>query len=287
MKEKIDWYQEVLELEPSSKVFFPLARLLAESGQLEKAVLTLRQGLERHPEFMEARLYFVDLLFRTGQTELCQRQVRQIAPLLAKYAGFWNAWGHTLSNTDEDSDASLAASFLAASFQHSGLTLAQVMERGLRELAKDSRAVTLGAVASAHSAHNAAAHPVTTPSAPPPPLETKPDSPARSVAHTEGSESDDGDDPEERFSIRTRTMADVLAEQGDYASALEIYHELLTQASNPDEAAEINYRISTLTSHLGAMDQVPAISVESPTGKHRVLTVLEALAERLESRVHG
>ena len=29
MMEKIEWYQEVLKLDPDSKVFFPLAKLLS------------------------------------------------------------------------------------------------------------------------------------------------------------------------------------------------------------------------------------------------------------------
>ena len=31
MMEKIEWYQEVLKLDPDSKVFFPLAKLLRDS----------------------------------------------------------------------------------------------------------------------------------------------------------------------------------------------------------------------------------------------------------------
>ena len=46
MMDKIEWYREVLELEPSSKLFFPLARLLVEDGQPEAALETLRRGLE-------------------------------------------------------------------------------------------------------------------------------------------------------------------------------------------------------------------------------------------------
>ena len=48
MTEKIQWYKEVLELEPNSKVFFPLARLLVEEGHLDEAVAVLEQGLARH-----------------------------------------------------------------------------------------------------------------------------------------------------------------------------------------------------------------------------------------------
>ena len=71
MTEKIDWYKEVLELEPNSKVFYPLSRLLAEAGRTDEAVDTLEQGLARHEEFLEARLFLVELLHQLGQDTAC------------------------------------------------------------------------------------------------------------------------------------------------------------------------------------------------------------------------
>ena len=44
MMEKIEWYQEVLKLDPDSKVFFPLAKLLRDSQQPDKAIEVLRVG---------------------------------------------------------------------------------------------------------------------------------------------------------------------------------------------------------------------------------------------------
>ena len=44
MMEKIEWYQEVLKLDPDSKVFFPLAKLLRDSQQPDKAIEVLRRG---------------------------------------------------------------------------------------------------------------------------------------------------------------------------------------------------------------------------------------------------
>ena len=51
MTEKIEWYKEVLELEPNSKVFFPLARLLSEAGRTDEAVEILEQGSIEHTSF--------------------------------------------------------------------------------------------------------------------------------------------------------------------------------------------------------------------------------------------
>ncbi|NMC48683.1 MAG: tetratricopeptide repeat protein, partial [Desulfovibrio sp.] len=41
MIEKIDLYREVLAIEPNSKVFFPLARELAEAGRVDEAIRIL------------------------------------------------------------------------------------------------------------------------------------------------------------------------------------------------------------------------------------------------------
>ena len=92
MMDKIEWYREVLELEPSSKLFFPLARLLVEDGQPEAALETLRRGLERHPEFLEARLFYIEQLYHHGQPEACVAEVTELGQLFASYPGFWQAW---------------------------------------------------------------------------------------------------------------------------------------------------------------------------------------------------
>lgn len=97
MTEKIEWYKEVLELEPNSKVFFPLARMLAEEQRYDEAVEVLEHGLERHSEFLEARLFFIELLFKTGRETACTVQVNKLSKMFAAYAGFWQAWAACLS----------------------------------------------------------------------------------------------------------------------------------------------------------------------------------------------
>lgn len=294
MKEKIDWYQEVLELEPGSKVFFPLARLLAEAGQIEKAVRTLRLGLDRHPEFMEARLYFIDLLFKIGEADLCNEQLESLAPLFARYAGFWQAWSKTAGKGAYD-DSNIALAFLAAVFRHGPLTLGEVLARGLRDVqGEDLSGGTLerAPVRGAREGASAAAPPRDSSSGPGSSFASLR---AASSSGPEGAAIQEGDgeteeQEEERFSLRTRSMAEVLAEQGDFVGALEIYRELEAAAASPEEAAELQHRISRLTALLGAaQEQSPALesAVETQSGKHRVLSVLEALAERLETRVHG
>lgn len=134
MLEKIKWYQEVLELEPGSKVFFPLARLLVQSGQIDAALQALQQGLVRYPEFIEARLYLIDVLFTHNRSDQCNEQVSALTGLFANYTGFWQAWGAYLAHSEQGKEVSLALTFLAASFQNPQLRLSDVFTQGLQNL---------------------------------------------------------------------------------------------------------------------------------------------------------
>ena len=132
MKEKIDWYKEVLELEPGSKVFFPLARLLAENGQIPDALSTLRLGLGRHPEFIEARLYLIELLYTNGEYAQCEPHVGQLTRLFSAYSGFWEAWGMCSAANGAARELPLALKFLALLFKEHDTCFGDVLEKGLQ-----------------------------------------------------------------------------------------------------------------------------------------------------------
>jgi tetratricopeptide (TPR) repeat protein len=315
MKAKIDWYKEVLELEPGSKVFFPLARLLAENGQLQDALSTLRLGLERHTEFMEARLYLIELLYKNEQVAQCELQITQLTHLFSKYPGFWEAWGTCTAGTEKKRDLSLALRFLAVLFQHPDVDLGKVLEKGFSSLAAKplkmpltpkpemetgkkilpadaatrpaGRPVIPPATAATADTTDAAATPVRKPVIPSTPAVTtdapvKPPVPAAKRA-------EDLDDTEEPFTLRTKSMADVLAGQSDIDGALEIYRELALSAESPEERQEINERIAELSSPQVQADDAPSPppGVAPPPGKQRMQHLLESLAERLEERASG
>ncbi|MBR5051132.1 MAG: hypothetical protein IKX75_07370, partial [Desulfovibrio sp.] len=102
MTEKIEWYKEVLALEPNSKIFFPLARMLEREGELEQACEVLKEGVARHGEYLEARLFLVELLERLGRMEECAAEVEVLAGLLARYEGFWSAWSASAGQAGAD-----------------------------------------------------------------------------------------------------------------------------------------------------------------------------------------
>ena len=367
MTEKIEWYKEVLELEPNSKVFFPLARLLSEAGRTDEAVEILEQGLARHEEFLEARLFLIELLHSANRLEACEKQVGRLTKMFSTYAGFWQAWAASINAAGDAPDTAAVLRFLALNFAKGPVSLHEVINQGLASLSgagadsegrlhARSEAVIPAASPSVHEAAPAAmpsAATETTPSmtavagqsaapaAAAPmfdandhldadvsiddvdahdPIDFDPDLamaddealPAESeggtpsmlargadayatyaapVTQTEAVVVDDADEGEERFSLRTRSMAEVLAEQGDIKGALDIYHELAAAAVHPEESADLRQRITTLTARLGnaqTADSVqPAATAEHASGKDKLISMLEALAERVEARAHS
>lgn len=131
MTEKIDWYKEVLELEPNSKVFYPLSRLLAEAGRTDEAVATLEQGLARHEEFLEARLFLVELLHQLGQDTACTAQLDRLGQVFSAHAGFWRAFAACAATREAAPDTAAALQFLALYFARGPVPLHLVVERGV------------------------------------------------------------------------------------------------------------------------------------------------------------
>ena len=93
-------------------------------------------------------------------------------------------------------------------------------------------------------------------------------------------------DSDEDFSLRTRSMAEILAEQGDYAGALEIYRELEPRIA-PAERLELATRIDELEERLRESEEeareLEQYAVPGSDGT-KLVDLLESLAKRLEAR---
>ena len=136
MTEKIEWYKEVLEIEPNSKVFFQLARMLVEEGCYEEAFEVLEKGLNRHEEFLEARLFFIEILFKHEQHEKCAKQIEKLNNMFSSYAGFWQAWAACLS--ENTPDIAFALRFLAANFVLGPVSIRDLLDKGMKVLREES-----------------------------------------------------------------------------------------------------------------------------------------------------
>ena len=131
MTEKIEWYKEVLELEPNSKVFLPLAHLYASRNEIDEAVAALEHGLSRHPEHMEARLFLIELLYKAGRQADCTVHVQEMSRLFSSYAHFWQAWAVCLRTAGESPEMSAALRLMAVNFLYGPISVTTLMEKGL------------------------------------------------------------------------------------------------------------------------------------------------------------
>ncbi len=147
MNEKIQWYREVLEIEPQARLFFPLAGLLAGEGETEEACAVLARGLAFHPGYMEARMLHVELLNRLGRHDEAAGEIRVLHRGLAEHAGFWQAWAGRGGEADED----LAMRCMALFLRGVPVSFSDLLRRGL-----DSLEAEHGMKAAAASAREAA-----------------------------------------------------------------------------------------------------------------------------------
>ena len=259
MMDKIEWYREVLELEPSSKLFFPLARLLVEDGQPEAALETLRRGLERHPEFLEARLFYIEQLYHHGQPEACVAEVTELGQLFASYPGFWQAWAASMLGSG-CGDVATALRFLAASFASRPLNLNEVFERGLRSFMQEAQSsdlprgkaladlAVMGPEDMDAQAHDAFSSPAAKPAGAG--MAEGDDAASFAAAQGRREHSLPQPTPDRPLSLRTRSMAEILAEQGDLRGAIDIYEEL-AGAALPEDLPAIYRRLDSLRAALG------------------------------------
>lgn len=280
---KIEWYREILQHDPGSRAFFPLAQMLAEIGQKDEAVSVLRNGLRQHPDFLEAKLELVSLLQDRqdedpGIASECSNEVGKIVSLLKAHPSFWRLW----AQLEENADAALAVRFLQRSLDAPTLTFHQILLQGLQQTGDRSSdspppaSVPSSVPASpdiSDTADEPAEHGASRSCDPQEgdddggvPQNTPTPDTARTITaiaplvaaaapvadrmEPETMSENTGEDEEEPVTLRTRSMADVLAEQGDLAGALEIYQELAAAASTPEEAALLRERVAELASQV-------------------------------------
>ncbi|WP_291327461.1 hypothetical protein [Desulfovibrio sp. UCD-KL4C] len=287
MQSKIEWYQEVLALEPSSKVFFPLARLYVEMGSLEKAVIALRIGLDRHPDYLEARLLLVETLTKLDRGSEAKAAVAPLTRLFSSYPSFWKMWGDSVS--EGNTDVAGAMAFLFSALHGTPLSWSDVMSEGIRKLTGIG-SFSAGTVVSEVDIDSCSE---TIKNADLPDSEIL----SREIELASAGVDADGEIDEDVLTsptvmdgLRTRTMADVLASQGELVGALDIYRDLLATegVAHKDELlkimADISSRIGTEQNHCKGDD---CDECDDPYVKHsksKLMSTLELLAERLEAR---
>ncbi|MBR4742055.1 MAG: tetratricopeptide repeat protein [Desulfovibrio sp.] len=314
MDTKIQWYKEVLTLEPNSKLFFALAELLVKDGQIHEAMQVLESGLARHEEYLEARLFYIELLYQVNEHEKMAAQVQKLENMFSRYKGFWHAWASFLA-TNNSFDASSIVRFIALYFSNNKISLQEVLNRGLDSLINESYGHVSIPYATKHRADENPSLKDAEKEEPSvqeqedtqknfvwPKEENEdlhfshgisdaelqdsspisPTSPLKALKGLNIERHESLGNPKD-VSLRTRSMADILADQGDIKGALDIYTELESATKNEEEIHEIRERMSTLKTQLNA-DTV--VETQAPQNNARVINLLEALSQRLDSRAN-
>lgn len=297
MVSKIEIYREVLEIEPNSKVFFPLARQLAEEGRHDEAAKVLGRGIAFHPDHLEAKFLLIEILTRLGREGEADAVFVDVGAMLSRYPSVWLLWSREAAARSQD--PSLALLFLANYFQNETLTWADVMERGLKSLRQGATDAPSGPTQPVVPVGQA---PAAAPEIPPSGEREAGDAPplrgAREVMELADLLEAPGEIPEKgkgksaktrESTVRTKTMAALLAEQGDTTAALDIYNELLATAAPGSEREELACLVAALSPRDAAepapakVDD-PSAAAPKPKGAAKLVSLLEALAGRLETR---
>ncbi len=301
MSERLELYKEIIELDPHSRVFFKYAQLLEKEERVDEALNALARGLEFQPDFMEARLYYIDLLTRNDKIESAGIQLQKFTSLFQKYPAFWLTWSkHT---TEENSTLSSTLALLSALFNNPSLSLMQIFQTGLQSYTDQISTASLPKENLQQKQQN------TVQSQEQNPLSVADTISAILASNTSLADLSNTDlfknndeiiveneantSDTAKASVHTRSMADLLAEQGDIQGAIAIYSELLEKTVGTEQS-EIANRLSSLREHLESnQDSVSTPNKSINTAEKnaeekklapRMQSMLERLADRLEDR---
>lgn len=278
MQDKIELYKDILLTDPFSRIFYPLSIALKEQGNFEEAVQYLEQGLLYHTSFLEARMLFVEVLHELGNTEKRDSEIDKIMTIFKAYPSFWKICAS--KEQGQHDDIALALQFISQAFTNEDITFNKVLASGLQNLSPVPHKVHVEEEIDAHA----------TPS-PLPSLseESQPES-LELVEEDSSSHEEEGD---MEFAtadtdIHTRSMADLLAEQGELEKALEIYRELLEQENDVDVKAELKFIIQEFETRLKEDGEYSQSHIPSSTvNKENLINTLATLVSRLDARAEA
>jgi len=299
MPSKIEFYREVLRDDPTSRVFFPLAKMLAQSGQTEEAVTVLTNAVSVQPGHLEARFLLVELLTRLGRAKEGASVFEELLPLLSDYPSVWSLWADKAKGLSRDS--SVAMHLVAQNLAGADISFLDLLEKGLE--------ITAEPAAGAGGSGQESRRPKP---AKPELVKAGPSAPSETVSREEPAETgfkdfslrgaaevqalakriqDDGGAletstpcvEETESPVKTRTMADLLVKRGDYAQALNIYGALLGRNLDPVEREVLKKRMEEIKtlSETGAPAQAEPRKKDGKAAGLR--NILESLASRLDA----
>ncbi|NMC49519.1 MAG: tetratricopeptide repeat protein, partial [Desulfovibrio sp.] len=275
----------------------------------DEAVRILESGIGFHPDHLEAKFLLVELFSRQGKEEEAVGIFSGVQESLIRYPAVWRLWSRHAAFASRD--PVLALAFLAQYFRDPGLTFADVLEKGL-EVVSGTALPSEEAVEAPIPEAGVPIEPELEVSAMEPcrpgeegamPLRgadevrelagllegggvqpAAPEAPAAVISEPSGIAG------QQEAGIRTKTMASLLASQGDIQGALDIYVELSSKLPPGPERDEIEARIAELSAGGGAaVIHMPSAqkagAASGAKGKAKLIGLLDVLAGRLEARL--
>jgi len=244
MNDTLRLFDELLEHDSGSKIFFPLARMYRKQGQTQRAIEIVRKGIENHPDYIEAQLYLIDLLSEVGDGAAAEARAQTIFSKLMTYEKFWTCLRSHYAKSQQ-SNLALASFLIEQSSHGEEVDILKLLNFGV-----------------AHYSEMLAAN-----------------APA-----SEPEEDLDADEVAQfciNSGIKTKTMAKLLAAQGEFAQAIKIYDDLLESAGGEEERRELTALRAAAHKELGSEPDPEA-------EKHsKLFFVLNSLADRLEQKAGG
>ncbi len=216
MNDTLALFDELLEHDSGSKIFFPLARLYRKQGHTRRAIEIVQRGVEHHPDYLEAQLYLIDLLCEEGEEGAAAGRAQTILAKLLSYEKFWLRLREHFLKSGQ-TDLAMASFVLERNSHGESVDLAKLLTCGI-----------------GHYSEVLAASDV--------PVEPEKDLDAEEVAQfciNSG--------------IKTKTMAKLLSAQGEYEQAIKIYDDLLEAATTDAERAELGALRDKTYAELGSV----------------------------------
>ncbi|SMP68493.1 hypothetical protein SAMN06295888_11633 [Desulfonatronum zhilinae] len=278
MTEKIAWFEEVLRLEPNSKLFFPLAQAYTQDHRPEDAIAILRKGLTFHPEHLEARLLLIECLSQldvvskdfpssTEETPeaLSSPELESLVKALAGHPSFWRHWA-ARSRAEGRTDLAVTLDMLAVQLGGARITWETLLEQGLRAVTGGREELQTPAPQEEKHSTPPEPDPLSKPEsdpAPEPDLTPDPEQEPEPKLKTETAQTFPSEPepvevprPEaeaeahlsegERRYYETKTYADLLAKQGEHDEALDLYAKLLQTSPDDEQRLDLEARIQEL-----------------------------------------
>lgn len=202
MSDTLHLFDELLEHDAGSKIFFPLARLYRKQGHVQRAIEIVQKGIAHHPDYLEAQLYLIELLSEIGDSAAAESKAHSIFSKLMSYEKFWICLRAHYAKSQQ-SDLALASFLVERNAHGEDVDIVKLMSFGIShysEMISSSAAVT----------------------------EPDKDLDAEEVALfciNSG--------------IKTKTMAKLLVAQGEFAQAIKIYDDLLENAASDEERTDL------------------------------------------------